>query len=1186
MAFPSNPSVGDTFTLGGKVYRWNGTSWARTAQSVIGQLSSATIADNSIPASKLQANVLTPYALDVDLTTENVTETVELYFSNTRAVYALTGGYGIEIAANGRITALPVVAGAVTTVNGLTGAVTLVTANINEDTNLYFTNARAYANISLGFPTNTYVETRLSSKANVSDLATGNIPESGGRLYFTSERVVAALSAGSGILLYSNGMIQADVGALGGGTITSVAGVGSGAVSNNQLGAAVYGTGVFTTANVIESGNLYYTNARVAANVATLGYASNTYVNNRLLTKANVADLTTSNVSEITNLYYTNARVYANVLELGYSTNTYVNNRLLTKANVADLTTSNVSEGSNQYYTNTRVQAYLGNISGNLIPSVNEIYNLGSSTRRFKDLYLSGNTISLGETLLTTNSTTGGFTISSSNVQRAGSITFSVEANAALVSEIVTTNVITVDSITSNTWNGIYTSNVAETSGNLYFTNARARAALSSGTGVNFNTSTGVIAISQNVDITSNVTFQNLLVTGNLTVTGNTVTLGVTSLAVEDNMIYLNANSEVTNPDLGFAGNYNDGSYHHAGIFRDATDGVWKFFENYSPEPDASPYIDTSHASFRLANVAVRDITGNVIGKVSSLDNFTTSNLSEGTNLYFTNTRVYANVLPLLNTNYITEGSNLYFTNTRAIGALTSGTGISIAANGLIISTAVGGVSSVNGQTGAVSLFTSSNTVPAANVLGAFWYKPAGGNLYVYVNDGSSNVWIELDTPFFTGGAASGTLTEVFGQTQTVSNTQLACAVISSGILTTANTTEDTNLYFTNTRAIGALTGGSGISIAANGLLTGTVSGGVTAVGGSTGSVSNAQLACSIISSGVLNTANVSEGANLYFTNTRAISSLTAGSGVSIAANGRITASETYTGTVTNVLGQTATLSNAQLACATISSGVLNTSNVSEGSNLYFTNTRSISALTAGSGISIAANGLLTGTVSGGVSSVGGSTGAISNAQLACSIVTTGLLNTSNVTEGSNLYFTNTRSIGALTAGSGITIAANGMVISTASGGVASVGGSTGSVSNAQLACSIISSGVLTSANLNPFSTIVEKMPTITGASGAYPHNLNNGSIFYHTSIGGNFTANFTNVPTDNDRTISVALVLVQGGTAYIANLVQIDNNPVTIKWVNGQVPTGSASNVNIESFTLIRTGSAWTVLGSMSTFS
>ena len=68
MAFPSNPLVGDTFTIGGKIYRWNGTSWARTAQSVTGQLSSAAIADNSLPVSKLTSNALTPYALDADLT--------------------------------------------------------------------------------------------------------------------------------------------------------------------------------------------------------------------------------------------------------------------------------------------------------------------------------------------------------------------------------------------------------------------------------------------------------------------------------------------------------------------------------------------------------------------------------------------------------------------------------------------------------------------------------------------------------------------------------------------------------------------------------------------------------------------------------------------------------------------------------------------------------------------------------------------------------------------------------------------------------------------------------------------------------------------------------------------------------------------------------------------------------------
>jgi hypothetical protein len=66
------------------------------------------------------------------------------------------------------------------------------------------------------------------------------------------------------------------------------------------------------------------------------------------------------------------------------------------------------------------------------------------------------------------------------------------------------------------------------------------------------------------------------------------------------------------NPDLGLAAGYNDGTYHHTGLFRDATDGAWKFFDNYTPEPDESVFIDTSNASFRLANVAANNFIGNV----------------------------------------------------------------------------------------------------------------------------------------------------------------------------------------------------------------------------------------------------------------------------------------------------------------------------------------------------------------------------------------------------------------------------------------------------------------------------------------------------------------------------------------------------------------------------------------------
>lgn len=57
-----------------------------------------------------------------------------------------------------------------------------------------------------------------------------------------------------------------------------------------------------------------------------------------------------------------------------------------------------------------------------------------------------------------------------------------------------------------------------------------------------------------------------------------------------------------SNPDLGWAaGRYAANTYAHAGVFRDATDGVFKFFDGYVPEPDESVFIDTSHNTFALA---------------------------------------------------------------------------------------------------------------------------------------------------------------------------------------------------------------------------------------------------------------------------------------------------------------------------------------------------------------------------------------------------------------------------------------------------------------------------------------------------------------------------------------------------------------------------------------------------------
>ena len=112
-----------------------------------------------------------------------------------------------------------------------------------------------------------------------------------------------------------------------------------------------------------------------------------------------------------------------------------------------------------------------------------------------------------------------------------------------------------------------------------------------------------------------------------------------------------------------------------------------------------------------------------------------------------------------------------------------------------------------------------------------------------------------------------------------------------------------------------------------------------------------------------------------------------------------------------------------------------------------------------------------------------------------------------------------------------------------------------------------------------------EVMSTITGATAVVAHDISLAHVFYHSGMSTNFIANFTNVPTTNDRTTSIALLVTQGATAYLPTAVQINGGAQTINWANNTLPSGTANNVDVVSFTLIRTGSSWTVVGSLSTF-
>ena len=132
----------------------------------------------------------------------------------------------------------------------------------------------------------------------------------------------------------------------------------------------------------------------------------------------------------------------------------------------------------------------------------------------------------------------------------------------------------------------------------------------------------------------------------------------------------------------------------------------------------------------------------------------------------------------------------------------------------------------------------------------------------------------------------------------------------------------------------------------------------------------------------------------------------------------------------------------------------------------------------------------------------------------------------------------------------------------------------------------ITSVGTLTTLTVtgsSSFGVTSDILLTKTGATSTVAHDLTTGAVFYHTSPAANFTVNFTSVPTTDSRVLMVTLIISQGATPYLPVAVQIDSVAQTIKWVSSSSPTATPNKIDIISFTLLRTGSSWIVLGQAS---
>ena len=115
--------------------------------------------------------------------------------------------------------------------------------------------------------------------------------------------------------------------------------------------------------------------------------------------------------------------------------------------------------------------------------------------------------------------------------------------------------------------------------------------------------SSGLFAHTGRMTVSTNLTVSgNTHIDGNLNVEGEVTYISTTTLEVMDPLIKLASNNQTDAVDTGFYALYDEGSTaKFSGIFRDATDGVFKVFKDLQADPGVT--VDTSGTGYAQAQL-------------------------------------------------------------------------------------------------------------------------------------------------------------------------------------------------------------------------------------------------------------------------------------------------------------------------------------------------------------------------------------------------------------------------------------------------------------------------------------------------------------------------------------------------------------------------------------------------------
>ena len=503
------------------------------------------------------------------------------------------------------------------------------------------------------------------------------------------------------------------------------------------------------------------------------------------------------------------------------------------------------------------------------------------------------------------------------------------------------------------------TTDVTE-NGNLYFTQARARASISAGSGISYNSSTGAISTTQTLTTAGSPTFVNLTLTGGIpSISGDiipsadiTYDLGSPTKQWKDiyvgpGSLYVNG-SKVLEDDTGTI-TFSADIDQNIRIKTLGTGILQLGSSTTNINIDGTLQIAAGKNITDSAGVKVNfgdsiEMNGNkVIGLGAP-----SANGDAATKLYV-DTQVAA-----ISTSSVSQGnSNITVTDT-GTGTVTvtvdGSTALTVDATGVVVAgnfTVSGTTTSVNSNTisladNIITLNSDATGTPTQNA-GIEVERGDETNVQIRWNEGS-------DTWTFTNDGA------VYYPMATGTDT------LAEG---------STNLYHTTSRARGAISASSSTGVSYNST-TGAISlGSIPNSSLSNSSITINGTAVSLGGTRTLDTDSLAEGTNLFFTNARARGaiSFTAGSGAYNSTTGVFTIP-----TNTNQLTNGANFATESFVTTAVA-GKDNTDELTEGStNLFFTNTRARAALSAGTGISYNSS---TGAISNaGVTSLNSSTGA------------------------------------------------------------------------------------------------------------------------------------------------------------------------------------------------------------------